>query len=68
MSHANNGKKVFTLCLHIRKYLFVVIHRAKPVTEMQRQRNRGAWRDKLQFAGKKEKANLKMRFSGLICS
>ena len=47
MSHANGDKKVDALCLHISSYLFVTIHRAKPVTEMQRQRNRGAWRGTL---------------------
>ena len=47
MSHANGDKKVVALCLHISNYLFVTIHRAKPVTEMQRQRNRGAWRSPL---------------------
>ena len=49
MSHANGDKKVVALCLHISNYLFVTIHRAKPVTEMQRQWNRGAWRATFQF-------------------
>ena len=47
MSHANRDKEAFVLCSHISKRFFVAIHRAKPVTEMQRQRNRGAWRTTL---------------------
>ena len=41
--------EAFVLCSHISIRFFVAIHRAKPVTEMQRQRNRGAWRSKFQF-------------------
>ena len=36
MSHANRDKEAFALCSHISKCFFVSIHRAKPVTEMQR--------------------------------
>ena len=47
MSHANRDKEAFVLCSHISKRFFVSIHRAKPVTKMQRQRNRGTWRTTL---------------------
>ena len=44
MSSAKSGIKIFSLCSHIRKYLSDTFYRAKPVTEMERQRNRGALR------------------------
>ena len=44
MSSAKKGENKFALCLHISKFDFDLFHRAKPVTEMERQRNRGALR------------------------
>ena len=44
MSHAKNGMQKIALCSHISISGFVLFHRAKPVTEMERQRNRGALR------------------------
>lgn len=36
MSSAKSGIKIFSLCLHIRKYLSDTFYRAKPVTERER--------------------------------
>ena len=44
MSSAKKDKTKFVLCLHISRFGFVLFYRAKPVTEMERQRNRGALR------------------------
>lgn len=44
MSHAKKDESEFALCSHISKFDFDLFYRAKPVTEMERQRNRGAWR------------------------
>ena len=44
MSSAKKDKTKFVLCLHISRFGFVLFYRAKPVTEMERQRNLGALR------------------------
>ena len=36
MSSAKKSRSKFSLCLHKRKFVFVLFHRAKPVSEMER--------------------------------
>lgn len=44
MSSVESGKRQSASCLHESRLPLTGFHRAKPVTEMERQRNRGALR------------------------